>query len=462
MAKLIVSLILLTATAFIPFGSPANAASLAVTGWAWSDTIGWIQFDPVFGGVFIDDATGDFSGYAWSDNIGWIDFAGTNLDWATGEVTGWANAIAGADYDDGWTGDISMSGISPDYSVNVDLSTGEFSGWAWGSDVVGWISFGGAGYDYVVVIPPPGVPTLNVSLSAVPSSGNAPLTSTLTAVVSGTAAGNIDYKFDCEDDGIYETEFTSANESETYDCVYSSADTYTAMVYAARGGLFDEDRVIITVSAPETLPAAPSELSAIAGTGDDCETIFLTWIDNSDNETKFEIERNSAWLTDVGANITSYQDIGLTGGATYTYRVRAYNSAGYSDYSNTSSAVAEECVLPADFTLLSSNDISAKIIEEQDTVSTDTTITVINTINFSDNVVLSSNVDSVISGATDNFSDDTLDSSEYSTGSTFNVNVPGNTAPGSYIITIQGNGGLIRTVDIELQLNVFDFDWEEF
>jgi phosphodiesterase/alkaline phosphatase D-like protein len=41
----------------------------------------------------------------------------------------------------------------------------------------------------------------------------------------------------------------------------------------------------------------------------------------------------------VGANVTTYSDLGLTGGLEYFYRVRATNGAGDSPYSNLASAV---------------------------------------------------------------------------------------------------------------------------
>lgn len=89
-----------------------------------------------------------------------------------------------------------------------------------------------------------------------------------------------------------------------------------------------------------TRPAAPSNLNASTRSP---TAIDLTWRDNSNDEDGFEIERQLQgrdWqrITTVGRNITTYSDTGLSPNTTYCYRVRAYNTAGYSDYSNTSCA----------------------------------------------------------------------------------------------------------------------------
>jgi hypothetical protein len=46
-----------------------------LSGYAWGENVGWINFEPTGGGVRIDPASGVFSGYAWGENIGWINFA---------------------------------------------------------------------------------------------------------------------------------------------------------------------------------------------------------------------------------------------------------------------------------------------------------------------------------------------------------------------------------------------------
>ena len=99
-----------------------------------------------------------------------------------------------------------------------------------------------------------------------------------------------------------------------------------------------------------TLPAAPSALSATAASS---TQINLAWTDNSNNESGFRIERcqgagcsTFTEIATVGTNVVSYQNTGLTAGTTYQYRVRAYNTAGNSGYSNTASATTT-VTLPA-------------------------------------------------------------------------------------------------------------------
>ena len=65
----------------------------------------------------------------------------------------------------------------------------------------------------------------------------------------------------------------------------------------------------------------------------------LTWIDNSDGQAAFAIERKSAGgaFAEIGTQppgINSYTDVSVTTGTIYCYRVRAFNAAGYSAYAS--------------------------------------------------------------------------------------------------------------------------------
>src|SRR5882672_1031017 len=86
-------------------------------------------------------------------------------------------------------------------------------------------------------------------------------------------------------------------------------------------------------------PDPPSNLVASAVS---TSQINLNWADNSGNEDGFKIERwnggSYSQINTVGANVTTYADSGLAASTTYSYRIRAYNSAGDSSYSNESSA----------------------------------------------------------------------------------------------------------------------------
>lgn len=89
-------------------------------------------------------------------------------------------------------------------------------------------------------------------------------------------------------------------------------------------------QVTVSAAAP-TVPAAPSSLAVLDNTDG---TANLTWADNSDNETGFQIERTPAFASaqTVGSNITTMVD--APGAGDFMYRLRAINGGGNSSWTS--------------------------------------------------------------------------------------------------------------------------------
>lgn len=95
-------------------------------------------------------------------------------------------------------------------------------------------------------------------------------------------------------------------------------------------------------------PQAPTGLVAVIESGSGAVWARVSWVDNSDNETAFYVERAelvkvhgqwvwSAWVNQWGlfpADNTLWQDGTISTRKTYKYRVRAENAEGVSAWSN--------------------------------------------------------------------------------------------------------------------------------
>ncbi|MEW5907720.1 MAG: fibronectin type III domain-containing protein [Patescibacteria group bacterium] len=487
----------------LSFCQIASAATFSVTGYAWSDTIGWIQFDPAFGGVQFNNTTFELSGYAWSDNIGWISFDATDANHPSAEVdmpsaslTGWIRACAGtingdcnsASRTDGWDGWISLncnnsgSGCAvSNYKVTVG-PTGELDNWAWGSDVVGWIDFEG-------VVLGGFVSGLMVDLSVNPISGDAPLDTTLRADVASSMPGlPIDYYFwwDCSNvssdlatviaacgdpsnSSIGIQFLDQISDFKIVNHTYNNPGGYNPKVIAYQTiGFLDTDNESITVNSP-SVPNDPTNLLASDAS---CEEIRLSWTDNSNNETEFRIERKTGagafgQIATVGANVTNYTDSTVVVANNYTYRMRACNGMGCSGYSNQAGPISPiACAGLQDFRIINVGDKPLLCTLRGSLGVTCSTVQLIIDImgtSFNSDVALTSDISTVIPGATDVFSDSLLTSSEYNVGSSFTSNsIPNNTPRGLYYITVTGTGGgLIRTISIPLNLSSINRGWRQ-
>lgn len=195
----------------------------------------------------------------------------------------------------------------------------------------------------------------SATTQSLPAPPSAP--SGLTATAASTSQVNLAWTdTSSNEDGFYVERSTDnatfsqvgsvgTNVTTYQDTGLAAATTYYYRVraYNAGGTSAYSNTASATTQSTPTVPVAPSNLVAKAGASPG--QISLTWTDNSNNETGFYVERRrngAPWsqIGSVGANVTTFNDSGLKSGATYTYRVRAYNSAGNSSYSNTASSTA--------------------------------------------------------------------------------------------------------------------------
>jgi subtilisin family serine protease len=162
------------------------------------------------------------------------------------------------------------------------------------------------------------------------------------------ASNESSFQIERSSDGSFYTLIATvgANVTTYSDTGLPASTTYYYRVRASNAAgysAYTEPASATTQAAP-TIPDPPSNLSAEAVSR---SQINLSWVDNSDNETGFKIERSTngtkfSLIATVGANVTSYSNTGLKRNTTYWYRVRAYNDAGDSAYSNTASAKTKQ------------------------------------------------------------------------------------------------------------------------
>src|SRR5258706_997804 len=97
---------------------------------------------------------------------------------------------------------------------------------------------------------------------------------------------------------------------------------------------------------PGTAYVSPQNPFALIATSTGTTTVSLSWTDFSNSEDGFKVERSTDNInfTQIGTtapNQATYNDSGLTAGTRYFYRVRAFNGAGNSTYSNKASALTQ-------------------------------------------------------------------------------------------------------------------------
>ncbi len=172
-----------------------NGVGTPITGYAWSDTTGWIDLNCSNSGICATRnfglavaVDGTVTGNAWSENIGWVSANSCDLggcpsgsctaNISTNAFTGWLRAIAGStSQSGGWDGFISLSGAG--YGITYN-SSGQFGGYAWGSTNVGWVDFSKAQSTYNNACTPSTVYTCSGSQTVVKTDTNISCQQTIT------------------------------------------------------------------------------------------------------------------------------------------------------------------------------------------------------------------------------------------------------------------------------------------
>jgi hypothetical protein len=118
-----------------------------------------------------------------------------------------------------------------------------------------------------------------------------------------------------------------ANPTYAADAARSLNDSATRVAAYRSGGS----------SSPPTAPAGPSGLNASSVA---YNKVVVAWTDNATNESGYKVERSSDGTTfsevaNLGTNASAYSDTNVAASSSYSYRVRAFNSVGFSGYSNT-------------------------------------------------------------------------------------------------------------------------------
>ena len=178
---------------------------------------------------------------------------------------------------------------------------------------------------YVIDEPPP-----TVAFAAPADGASVQGTVTVTAVATGGASG---YVYTLSADGA---PIAGAGTGSAAWDTWALANGPHMLRASVTDGAGDTATATITVTIANPVPAAPTALTATAASG---PRVDLAWADASSNESGFKIERSTDGVTftqigTVTAEVIAYADTTVVAGVTYHYRVRAFNAAGDSSYSD--------------------------------------------------------------------------------------------------------------------------------
>ncbi len=162
----------------------------------------------------------------------------------------------------------------------------------------------------------------------------------------------------------------AANVSAYTDSAAPQNSTLTYRVFANNSaGRVGSNTISVTTQAGLT---APTNLAATAVTA---TSVAMSWLDNSNNETAFQVLRNGAVVATLSPNVTSYTDTTVAASTAYTYQVVA-TATGATASSNAISVTTPAAInlqAPGNLTVLRpANDDAVARLDWADTSSGET------------------------------------------------------------------------------------------
>jgi subtilisin family serine protease/PKD repeat protein len=166
------------------------------------------------------------------------------------------------------------------------------------------------------------------------------------AAASSDADGSIAY-YDWDFGDNYAGSLQAGTNLSAPSYVYEYPGTYTVTLTVTDNfGDTDTATRQITVSG-QPPSSAPDGLAALA---DGTTRIMVSWNDTSFNEDGFELQRDGVTIAGLGFGVESYSDGDVSIGEVYSYRVRATNEYGVSDWAGPVSGTLDTADVSLPFT----------------------------------------------------------------------------------------------------------------